>query len=36
VYRFSRGAFQSLPTSRQKDVIAFLENLVLYKLPTSE
>jgi len=27
---------QALPTSMQKDVVAFLESLVLYKLPTSE
>jgi cytochrome c peroxidase len=29
----SSAAFQALPTSMQQDVVAFLQNLVLFKLP---
>jgi hypothetical protein len=31
----SSAAFQALPTPKQKDLVAFLESLVLYKLPES-
>jgi hypothetical protein len=29
----SRGAFVALPASRQAELIAFLDNLVLFKAP---
>ena len=32
----SRGRFQALSTAQQKEVIAFLDNLVLFKLPEEE
>jgi hypothetical protein len=32
----SRGRFQALSTARQKEVVAFLENLVLFKIPEEE
>ena len=31
----SNAAFQALATPKQKDLVAFLESLVLYKLPES-
>ena len=34
--RLSRELFAALPRERQRDLIAFLENLVLYKLPEDE
>jgi len=34
--RISREIFALLPTDRQKDLIAFLDNLVLFKLPEAE
>jgi cytochrome c peroxidase len=32
----ARGRFQALPVAQQKEVIAFLDNLVLFKLPEPE